>query len=67
MSDEGFGGIMSYMSHLEEKNDNECCSFFTVNGKMYYQNSSGTICNSQFGNQRNIVMLAVRISLSDYT
>ena len=43
-SEEIFGGIISYKSHLEEMNDNQFCSFFTSNNKIYFQNSSGVIC-----------------------
>ena len=31
--EEVFGGVISYKSHMEEKNDNQCCSFFRVNNK----------------------------------
>ena len=61
-SEESFGGIISYKSHLEEMSDDHVCSFFTSNNKIYFQNSSGVICQSQFGYQKNVVMLSVKIS-----
>ena len=60
--DECFAGTLTYKSHVEERIENQCCCFFAVNEKIYYQNSSGMICQSKYGYQRNIVLLALKFS-----
>ena len=54
--------VVSYNSHLEETIANQFCAYFRVNGEVCYQNKDGKLCQSNFGLQGNVVILALKFS-----
>jgi hypothetical protein len=51
-----------YKSHLEEINPNQCRAFFRCKERVFYQSSTGSVCESKFGVHRNVKMLSVQFS-----
>ena len=60
-------GTVSYISHLEEKEENQYSAFFRVQDEVFQQNSDTEICKSRYGNQRNVILLALQFSLNEPT
>ena len=53
------GTAMIYKSHLEERERSQWCAFFRFEDKIFYQNSTGSICQSTYGVHKNSKMLSV--------